>query len=189
MTREVDGRTLTDHGDGSIPSAMAFSRSGEAVFIGEAALSAPPEDYDLLLNWKLLLGKSTAELLRETTENEALSRILSRLSLDRIAVTFFGALIKLVREKTAAAENPHVIIGVPAVADTTSDWRHRYKRTMEKAFAQLLLPAPSALTHSADSQEARKLRVCADGTDGMRVVERSGQKAVGSDCIGSQPAA
>jgi molecular chaperone DnaK (HSP70) len=93
---------LSDGADSSMPSAMAFSREGTAVLIGDAALNAPAEEYDLLLNWKLLLGRASAVLIQQRAESEALSRILGRYSLDQIAAIYFGQIIKQVREQTSA---------------------------------------------------------------------------------------
>src|SRR5262245_17291614 len=125
-----------------LPSAVAFGRTDDAMLFGKPALSAPPERYDLLLNWKLLLGKSPAALSKERAEHESLSRILDRYSLEEVASQFFGSLFERMREATSAGETPHAIIGIPAITDTTNDWRLRYKRTIEHAFARRGLPSP-----------------------------------------------
>jgi hypothetical protein len=64
-------------------------------------------------------------------------------------------------------------LGFPLTVSTSGPTTGRCQRALAAADAI----QASALTHSADSRRACNLRVCAHGTDSMRVVERIGPNA------------
>jgi molecular chaperone DnaK (HSP70) len=138
----VQNVQLGERGETILPTALAFHKKDRDIRIGESALAASSDDYDLLLNWKLYLGKSRASLGKERAENESLSRILDRWSLEDIATSYFEFLRDKIRRTTAAMEKPQFIIGIPAITDAGTDWRARYKRTIERAFDRSELPPP-----------------------------------------------
>jgi molecular chaperone DnaK (HSP70) len=124
-------------------SAVAVERQTGKLLFGQDALRSRPTDWDLLLNWKLLLGKNAALLNKERAENDSLSRIIDRHSLDEIACRYFAHIFDQITKNTKAAEKPQIIVGIPGVAEgTRGDWRNRYRDTIERAFRRLELPTP-----------------------------------------------
>jgi Fic family protein/actin-like ATPase involved in cell morphogenesis len=125
-----------------IPSAVAVEKVGESILVGQSALDAPPDAYDLLLNWKLFLGKNSSALMKQRAEDTSIGRILEKYSPEDIATAFFREVLKRIIASTTAAEKPTVIVGIPVIMDGTTQWRSRYKKTVENAFKRSNLPAP-----------------------------------------------
>jgi hypothetical protein len=139
----VKNIALSQASDGTIPTAIAVQKETGALLFGQEALVSSSVDYDLLINWKLLLGKNLALLNKERAENDSLSRILEHYTLEDLACAYFRHVVDRIIANVGITEKPQFIVGIPAVADNLrGDWRARYKASIETVFTKLDLPAP-----------------------------------------------
>ncbi|MDE0659245.1 MAG: Fic family protein [Gammaproteobacteria bacterium] len=127
-----------------MPTVLAVSTESDRVIAGEEARIADDTSFLKLGNWKMLLGKSNAELQTEMATNSDLANILRRANLFELAKGYFEAMLKqTLGSEPEILENPQTIIGIPpAASEDQVKWRKNYKRQIERIFHELGYPKP-----------------------------------------------
>ena len=127
-----------------LPTIVAVPTGEGDLLIGEEANQAHEAAYFKLANWKMLLGKSSAELEAEKATNSDLAKLLKETTLDEIALGYFKAMLeRTLGSEPEIQEKPQTIIGVPpCVSQDQVRWRQNYKRRIERVFEQLGYPKP-----------------------------------------------
>lgn len=143
MIRVLDG-ILGTGVDRGIPTASAIPIADGAGFLfGNEALQSNSSTHLLLVNWKLLLGKTGVQLSKDRMESPTLDQILNRYSLDEIAIHYFGHVLSAVSKTAGLRDKPQCIVGIPSASETDSAAaRERYKRVIRQAFRKLDYPKP-----------------------------------------------
>ena len=77
-----------------IATIVAVPIDGGDVLIREAANQAVETSFLKLRNWKMLLGRSNAELQTEVVTNPDLAKLLHETSLDEVAMNYFKAMLQ-----------------------------------------------------------------------------------------------
>ena len=116
---------------------------GDAL-IGEEANRADEASFLKLGNWKMLLGKSDAELKTEMATNSDLAKLLSKTTLFEVASNYFKTMLQqTLGNEPEILEKPQTIIGIPpSGSDDQLRWRRNYKRRIERIFEALGYPKP-----------------------------------------------
>ena len=127
-----------------IATVVAVPKTGGEVLIGEAASRADDALFLKLANWKMLLGKSTAELQTEIATNTDLANLLEITTLDQVALSYFKAMLQqTLGREPEVVEKPQVILGIPPSSSNNQvNWRRNYKRRIERVFEELDYPRP-----------------------------------------------
>ena len=127
-----------------IATVIAIPINGGDILIGEAANHADEQSYLKLANWKMLLGKSAAELETEKTTNPELARVLRKMTLDEVASSYFRIMLEqTLGSEPELREKPQTIIGVPPSSSSDQlKWRQTYRRRLERIFKDLGYPKP-----------------------------------------------
>ena len=133
-------------GGRDIPSVIAVPRKTDSpILFGKAAASADPDDFHHLYNWKLLLGKTLAEIEGEATHNRALARAMEITTLQELIAGFLQSTLALTATGPSEIEVDalQLIVGIPPLTATESSrWRETYKRRIEQALVQFGLRKP-----------------------------------------------
>jgi molecular chaperone DnaK (HSP70) len=128
----------------AFPTAIAIPKAGGMPVVGTDALEASSTGYDLILNWKLLLGKTRAEISKERSNYAGLRRALDSMSLEQLAGKYFQSIITVAESQLGLIEHPQLIIGIPALSgEGAASWRSQYKRTVEAALKIAGYPKPA----------------------------------------------
>ena len=127
-----------------IPTIVAVPAGDGELLIGEEANGAEETSYLKLANWKMLLGKSMAELEVEKASNSDLAKLLRKTTLDEVTLSYFKAMLgQTLGNEPEIQEKPQTIIGVPpSVSQDQVRWRQNYKRRIERVFGELGYPKP-----------------------------------------------
>ena len=127
-----------------VATVVAIPVGEGPVLIGDNANLADDAAFFKLANWKVLLGKSDAELRAELATNSDLAKLLSRTTLVDVASNYFDEMLKLtIGSEPAILEHPQTILGIPpSTSEDQVRWRQRYKRRIERIFHQLGYPKP-----------------------------------------------
>ena len=112
--------------------------------IGEEANNADEASFLKLTNWKMLLGRSNAELETEKATNSDLARLLRKTTLDEVALNYFKEMLQqTLGNEPEIQDKPQTIIGIPPSASQDQvRWRKNYKRRIERIFEELGYPKP-----------------------------------------------
>lgn len=141
---KVQTLALAKEGQDEIPSCVAISKFSDTILFGYDALNCSENDFDLLIDWKIFVGKTSAEIQAEATSNEVLRTLLKRF--DGSLQPLLDLYVKKISRKLLAfpfQETPDFIVGIPVTADyETSQWRRRYKDCINKAFRNASLEKP-----------------------------------------------
>lgn len=127
-----------------IPSVIAVPIDGEEVVIGERANDASETSFLKLRNWKMLLGKSGAELQKAIADNSELTELHSKTTLRDSALRYFRKMLQVTLENAPEVnDKPQVIMGIPPISsENQRDWRQNYRRQIEQIFEELGYPKP-----------------------------------------------
>ena len=127
-----------------IATVVAVPVDGGNVLIGDEADQAVEASFLKLRNWKMLLGKSNAELQTEVATNPDLAKLLHETTLDEVALSYFKAMLEqTLGNEPEIVEKPQTILGIPPTASEDQvRWRQNYKRKIERIFEQLDYPKP-----------------------------------------------
>ncbi|MCY3820912.1 MAG: hypothetical protein OXH52_16385 [Gammaproteobacteria bacterium] len=127
-----------------IATVVAVPIDGGDVLIGEEADQAVEASFLKLRNWKMLLGKSNAELQTEVATNSDLAKLLHETTLDEVALSYFKAMLEqTLGNEPEIIEKPQTILGIPPTASEDQvRWQQNYKRKIERVFEQLGYPKP-----------------------------------------------
>ena len=120
-----------------IPSCVALSRESSVLLFGNEAINADPDDYDLLIDWKVLVGKTQAEIAERATSDEDLHRVLGRQKngIQSILNSYIKHICDRLNTASLFEESPEIIVGIPVTADyEKKKWRDRYKLHISNAF-------------------------------------------------------
>lgn len=126
------------------PTAVAVPIERGKTLIGDEALGLVDSTHLSLVNWKMLLGKSTVDLADEKRNNDQLSKILKETNLDELAEDYFRQVLKQTFDNYPEMEaKPRVIVGIPpAASEEQKLWRSIYKKRIETIFEKLDFPKP-----------------------------------------------
>ncbi|MCY4143316.1 MAG: Fic family protein [Gammaproteobacteria bacterium] len=127
-----------------IPTVIALPLERQEVLIGDEAVDAPDQQFLKLGNWKMLLGKSEAELRTELISNTELARVMDRQDLPLLAKKYFKILLEQsIAQLDELTEKPQIIIGIPpTTSENQIQWRQKYKKQIETIFQELGYPKP-----------------------------------------------
>lgn len=127
-----------------IATVVAVPNEGGPLIIGEEAHRADDTSFLKLANWKMLLGKSNAELQTEMATNSDLAKLLGKTTLYKLARDYFEAMLEqTLGNEPELLEKPQTIIGIPpATTEDQVKWRRNYKRQIERIFQELGYPKP-----------------------------------------------
>ncbi|MYE85425.1 MAG: hypothetical protein F4X31_04175, partial [Gammaproteobacteria bacterium] len=127
-----------------IPTIIAIPVDDGEILIGEQANQAEEASYLKLANWKMLLGKSNAELEAEKATNSDLAKVLRRTTLEAVALSYFRTMLQeTLGNEPELRERPQAIIGIPpSASEDQVKWRQNYRRRIERIFKELGYPRP-----------------------------------------------
>jgi len=127
-----------------LPTAIAVAKAGGAMRFGIDAIEAPTSEYDLLVNWKLLLGKSRAEIQRERANNAALRNSLELMPIERVVAAYLESVLNTAKSQLGLIDQPQLIVGIPVLSgEGAASWRSQSKRMIEAALAIAGCPKPA----------------------------------------------
>lgn len=138
---------LSGREDESIPSIIAVNRNDGTASFGYDAISsqlADSKSIDLLIDWKLFVGKSSEIINSEAARNPAFARVLSKYggSFQGLLDKYIEYILKSV-DKLSLETKPQMIVGIPVTTDfETSQWRRRYKEQISRSFKLNDYPEP-----------------------------------------------
>ena len=127
-----------------LPTAIAVPAEKGETLIGGDATDVEESSFLRMRNWKMLLGKSKAELQAELATNTDLSKLLSKMSLEELATEYFQKMLQeTIEDQPEIASRPQVIMGIPpAASDVQLRWRSNYKKQIESIFQKMGYPKP-----------------------------------------------
>lgn len=136
-TEIVQGRK----GETVLPSTIAVPRKGGDLLFGTAALVSNPDEYELIANWKLLIGKTNLQIEKESLGSPALEQVLQRYSLSDLLQAYLSYLAKEVFD--GIDPKPQLIVGIPSTSNLDSkEARNRYRKLVSQALRKVGFPEP-----------------------------------------------
>ncbi len=111
------------------------------MLFGQAALISKPSEYDLLTNWRMLVGETETKIGQEKLNDPALERILGKYSLVQIVSSYLDYIVS--HYLILGDEKPQFIVGIPSTSSLSSKAaRERYKKIVSDSFNSIGFPEP-----------------------------------------------
>lgn len=127
-----------------IPTCIAINKVDNNVLIGNEAKIVNSDEYDLLINWKMLIGKSKSEIISLAANDDVLKRLLEKhdYRFQSVLDSFFNHVLGYI-DKLSFDIKPELIIGIPVTSDYESKkWRNRYRTQISDSFVKNGFPKP-----------------------------------------------
>lgn len=131
---------LGSSGELPLESIITINSAGE-FSVGGGGTDENSE-VEVLLNWKMLLGQSAAEIQAHSLNDPFFGSILTKKAFLELAKEFFRHVVQKTVVNTKSADVPQFIVGIPAIPEKEGNWRTNYQRNIKEIFSALGYPEP-----------------------------------------------